>query len=199
MTVEQDIARKLQRILELVKSGALENKVTESESETIASNGNIVSVDDSGNLVDTGVNVQELVIANKSFPSNWRTHGSMRDLIDDINADPNAVKGMTYLQTVSCSGLPTGIMQGEMLIEIMEYEPYIGKVILFTMTSSDVHPYHWEYTSAWGGTGTWRSWESTGDKVNNINASSTNSKYPSAKAVYDLLKAFADANGLNMP
>lgn len=198
MTVEQDISRKLQKILELIKNGALSNKVNEAEPEAVASNGNIVSVDDSGNLVDTGLSIQELVIVNRSFPESWRTNGTMRDLIDDINADETAVKGMSYLQTVSCSGLPTGIMQGEMLVEIMESQSY-GKVILFTMTSSDVHPYHWEYTSAWGGTGVWRSWESTGDKVTSISSTSTNAKYPSAKAVWDLLSAFAEANGLEMP
>jgi len=197
MTIEQDIARKIQKILDLIKGGALSgNKVT--ESETPAPSGNIISVDDSGNLVDTGVSIQELVIVNRAFPESWRVNGTMEDLIADINADESAVKGMSYLQTVSCSGLPIGIMQGEMLVEIMESNQY-GKVILFTMTSSDIHPYHWEYTSAWGRTGTWRSWESTGDKVNTINYNSTNNNYPSAKAVYNLLKAFAEANNLMMP
>ena len=140
MTIEQDIARKIQKILDLIKGGALSgNKVT--ESETPAPSGNIISVDDSGNLVDTGVSIQELVIVNRAFPESWRVNGTMEDLIADINADESAVKGMSYLQTVSCSGLPIGIMQGEMLVEIMESNQY-GKVILFTMTSSDIHPYH---------------------------------------------------------
>ena len=197
MTIEQDIRRKIQKILDLIKGGVLSgNKVN--ESETLTPSGNIISVDDSGNLVDTGVSIQELVIVNRAFPESWRVDGTMEDLIEDINADKSAVKGMSYLQTVSCSGLPTGIMQGEMLVEIMESNAY-GKVILFTMTSSDVHPYHWEYTSAWGGSGTWRSWESIGDKVNSINSNSTDNKYPSAKAVYNLLKSFAQANNLVMP
>lgn len=41
--------------------------------------------------------------------------------------------------------------------------------------------------------------QNANNKVTSISASSTNSQYPSAKAVYDFVKALADANGLTMP
>jgi hypothetical protein len=33
-----------------------------------------------------------------------------------------------------------------------------NKVIKFELSSSDVAPYKWEYTSAYGALGAWRSW-----------------------------------------
>ena len=51
------------------------------------------------------------------------------------------------MSTVSYSDLPAGLIQGELKVEILDSEEF-GKVILFTLTSSNVEPYHWEYTSA---------------------------------------------------
>jgi len=98
-----------------------------------------------------------LTVVNQAYPSGWRTNGTMENLIDDINADSTAVVGKSYLKTVSISDLPAGLIQAEMKAEIMEYLPGTGKVIVFTVTSSGIAPYHWEYTSIWGAVGEWRS------------------------------------------
>ena len=66
----------------------------------------------------------------------------MAQLIADINADNNASVGKTYLSTVSFSDLPASLVQAEMLVYIMDEQEGIGKVILFTVTSSGVSPYH---------------------------------------------------------
>lgn len=45
----------------------------------------------------------------------------------------------------------------------------------------------------------WRNVETSSSRVTSLSASSTDNQYPSAKAVYDFVKALADANGLTMP
>lgn len=95
-------------------------------------------------------------VVNRAFPSGWRTSGTMAQLIADINGDSSAKRGMSYLSTVSITDLPAGMVQAEMLAEIMD-ELAGDKTVLFTVTSSNTSPYHWEYTSAYGASGTWRS------------------------------------------
>lgn len=122
---------------------------------------------------DAGYLTQDSVIINQSFPNGWHTSGTLSQLIADINADNTAVKGKSYLSTVSFSDLPASLVQGEITVEIMDEQAGIGKVILFTLTSSSNAPYHWEYTSAWGGTSQWREWALASDVVNaDWNASS---------------------------
>jgi hypothetical protein len=103
---------------------------------------------------DSGFITQEEVIVNQNFPSGWRKSGSILNLIEDINNDSTATTGKSYLSTVRYNDLPAGLVQGEMKVEVMADEAGIGKVILFTLTSSSNAPYHWEYTSAWRGSGT---------------------------------------------
>lgn len=99
-----------------------------------------------------------LTTTNEKFPDGWTTDQDMTALITDINNDDTAVPGSVYLGTVSISDLPSGISQGEMKVEVMSEMEGIGKVIVFTITSTNVEPYMWMYTSAYGNTGTWRSW-----------------------------------------
>lgn len=111
---------------------------------------------------DAGYITQEEVIINESFPNSWHTTGTMADLIADINADTDAVAGKVYMDTVSFSDLPANMQQAELKVEIISL---LGdsKVIVFTVTSSEVSPYHWEYTSAYGQTNSWREWVTPAD------------------------------------
>ena len=111
-------------------------------------------------LGEGNINIQASVVANEAYPQSWfEDTDTMADLIDKINADTNAVPGKIYLSTISLNDLPSEMLQAEVKAEIMAYEQGLGKVILFTVTSSNTAPYHWEYTSAWGGTGTWRAFQ----------------------------------------
>ncbi len=107
-----------------------------------------------------------LTTTNQKFPNSWRTNGTMLDLIKDINEDDTAVEGKSYFGTVGISDLPAGLIQAEMKVEVMVYDEHVPlepengiyqKVISFTVTSSNIEPYHWEYTSSWGQGGSWRS------------------------------------------
>ena len=53
-------------------------------------------------------------------------------------------------------------------------------------------------SNGWASGGT-VTFQNVASKVTSLSASSTDSQYPSAKAVYDFVKALADANGLTMP
>ena len=107
-----------------------------------------------------------LTTTNLRIPSSWDTNHTMKDLIDDINADETAVVGKSYIGTIRVSDLLVSedsswydkkLIQAEMKIDIMADEGgEIGKVIVFTVTST-LKPYHWEYTSSWGNEGEWRS------------------------------------------
>lgn len=51
------------------------------------------------------------------------------------------------------------MMQAELIIDIMDQLGTDGdKVIVFSLSSADISPYKWEYTSAYGRLGAWRSW-----------------------------------------
>ena len=106
---------------------------------------------------DAGYITQDEVIINESFPISWLSAQSMSELITAINNDSDAVVGKVYMDTISLSDLPAGMLQAEVKAEIMS-ELSGEKVILFTVTSSNTSPYHWEYTSAYGATGSWREW-----------------------------------------
>lgn len=129
--------------------------------------GHVAVLDANGNLADGGTAPGDFAVINRAFPTSWRTNGTMAQLISDINADTTAVKGRSYLKTVGISDLPAGMIQAEMLVAIMDT---LGnsKVILFTVTSSDTSPYHWEYTSAYGALGTWRSFQLPINDLNTI-------------------------------
>ena len=95
------------------------------------------------------------IISNQEMPASWLTAGNMRELIEKINQENKAKAGTSFLATMHLSDLPTGLMQAEVKAEVLSSEG-LGKVILFTVTSENVSPYHWEYTSAYGRTGQWR-------------------------------------------
>lgn len=117
----------------------------------------VVPTDVSAFNNDAGYITQEEVIINEAFPNSWHTTGTMADLIADINADTDAVAGKVYMDTVSFSDLPGEMQQAELKAEIIS-QLGDSKVIVFTVTSSEVSPYHWEYTSAYGQTNSWREW-----------------------------------------
>ena len=110
------------------------------------------------------IDIQAYVTANEAYPEDWLDGvTTMAGLIAKINDDPNAVPGKIYLSTVSFSDLPANMLFAEVKAEIMTQGQY-GKVILFTVTSSNVAPYHWEYTSTWRQAGTWRAFQVVDNK-----------------------------------
>lgn len=99
-------------------------------------------------------------IAVKTYqpvPSSWNTSDTTAQLIASIKNDATAIKGMGYLDTIGCSDLPEGLVQGEAIIEVISGSGS-SKIILIRLNSADVPPYNWEYNSFAG------EWRPTGGK-----------------------------------
>ncbi len=113
----------------------------------------------------------------------------MEQLIASINADATAVVGMAYLGTVHLSDLPESMIQAELIIEVVSRLGNDGdKVIVFTFSSNNVSPYRWEYTSAYGALGAWRSWLVPADIANKVDKVSG--------AIVGRLASFASGGGV---
>lgn len=91
------------------------------------------------------------------IPGTWDTSHTMSELISSIAADTSAVPGKSYIGTVHLSDLPGSMIQAELIIEVMD-QLGSDKTVAFQLSSADTSPYKWEYVSAYGASGTWRSW-----------------------------------------
>ena len=137
---------------ERVTSSAL-NDLNSKKQDNLESGVNIKTVN-GFSLVGSG----DVVIKTyRGLPASWDINHTMADLIDSIAADTSAVPGESYMGTVHLSDLPGGLSQGELIIEVMD-ELSGDKTVLFQLSSADTSPYKWEYNSAYGRTGAWRSW-----------------------------------------
>ena len=169
--------------------------------DTLVSGENIKTINGSSILGEGNIVLDTSTY--KGLPETWDTTHSMAELIASINADSNAVPGKSYLGTVQLSDLPAGMMQAELIIDIMDQLDVDGsKVIVFSLSSADISPYKWEYTSAYGRAGAWRSWAtvatlatvaSTGDYNDLINKPTI----PSVPDITAVNEALARANNVN--
>ena len=96
----------------------------------------------------------------KTYRAGWRTNSTTKVFCDSIAADTFAVVGDAYLGEVTCSDLPGGIVNSEIVVEIMDGTSSANKVIKLTLTSGNVSPYMWVYTYWNGGSNVsgWQTW-----------------------------------------
>ena len=144
---------------------------------------------------DAGYITQAEVVINESYPSAWLQSQDMEDLIQAINDDSDAVVGKVYMDTISLSDLPASMQQAEVKVEIMSELQGEGKVLLFTVTSSNTSPYHWEYTSAYGETGTWREWATAAQLNNYYDKTTSDGKYATQTVVNEEIAARIAGDG----
>ena len=118
------------------------------------------ALNDDSNFATTIINkINVIDTTYRDIPASWDVDHGMSQLIASINSDTTAVPGKSYLGTVHLNDLPGSMMQAELIIEVMDQLGSDGdKVIKFELSSADISPYKWEYTSAYGRLGTWRSW-----------------------------------------
>lgn len=121
----------------------------------------------------------------KPFKSSWPTNSTIDAFCQAVMNDPDAVVGMAYFGALSCSDLPAGLGIGDTIIEILGSNN--NKVVHLEISSTNMAPYNWEASYWQGNLYGWRTWENTDNKVTSISNSSTDTQYPSAKAVYDSL------------
>lgn len=144
-------------------------------------------LEDISNKQDTLVNQQNIKSVNNetllgsgnldiptylSFPNSWTTNATMVDLFTDIENDATAVVGKAYLGEVTCSDLPFS-GNAELVVEIMNGSG-TNKIILASLTSSNVAPYYWQYTYGGGHNSGWQTFISAD---NNIPAFNANTSY----------------------
>lgn len=123
----------------------------------------------------------------KEFKNSWPTYTTLDAFCSTVISDTDAKVGNAYLGGLSCSGLPAGMGQGDVVVEIIGTNN--NKVVKLTLTSTDVTPYHWEGCYWQGSFRGWKAWELQTNKVTSISNSSTDTQYPSAKAVYTLISS----------
>lgn len=119
----------------------------------------------------------------KEFKSSWPTGTTLEAFCSTVINDSDANVGNAYLGGLSCSGLPTGMGQGDVVVEIIGTND--NKVVKLTLTSTDVSPYHWEGCYWQGSFRGWKTFELDSNKVTSISSNSTDEQYPSAKATYN--------------
>lgn len=89
-----------------------------------------------------------------TFPNTWTTDSTTKAFCDDIAADNTAVVGKAYLGEVTLTDLPASMVNGEVIVEIMDGTTASNKVIVLTLTSGNTAPYRWQYTYWNGGSNT---------------------------------------------
>lgn len=83
------------------------------------------------------------------FVDTWVTTLSSTVLAfcQQVNGTASAVVGTAYLGSVSFSDMPTGVSNGELVVEIIPSSAATnGKAIHLILTSGSINPYRWEYT-----------------------------------------------------
>lgn len=93
----------------------------------------------------------------RQFKVGWHTNTTLLQFCQDVAGDSDVIVGDLYLGQLSCSGLPTGMSNGEVAVQVNQ--GLSGKLLLLTITSTNLAPYHWEqsfYNDTLYG---WKSWE----------------------------------------
>ena len=78
----------------------------------------------------------------RAFKPDWTTDTTLLAFCQDVIADPSVVVGDLFLGSLSCSGLPAGMSNGEVAVQVNQ--GLYGKLLLLTITSTNLSPYRWE-------------------------------------------------------
>ena len=111
------------------------------------------------------------------YPAGWTTNSTTKAFCDDIAADTTATVAKMYLGEVTFSDLPASMVNGEVVVEIMDGTTAANKVIILTLKSGNVAPYAWQYVYWNGGSNVsgWKTWQEplvSGTNIKTINGTS---------------------------
>ena len=113
---------------------------TKADKVSGATSGHIATLDANGNLTDGGTSIADMKISNRPFNSTWPTNTTLAAFCAAIVADSSVLVGNSYLGELRCSGLPTGMVNGEVKVDV-EGESN-SKILVLTVTSTNLSPYH---------------------------------------------------------
>lgn len=95
------------------------------------------------------------ITTNRPFKSSWPTDTTLAAFCAAVVADTDVKVGDSYLGELTCSGLPTGMVNGEVKVDVEGTTN--SKILVLTLTSTNLAPYHWEASYAGGTVYGWRS------------------------------------------
>lgn len=137
---------------QLVTSAAL-NDLEARKQDSLESGVNIKTVNG-----ETLLGAGDVTITTaRPFNNSWRTNTTLANFCLDVVSDPSVLIGNFYLGELRCSGLPDGMINGEVRVDVLG-ESNNNKILLLTVTSTNLEPYHWELTYFNGNMYGWRSW-----------------------------------------
>lgn len=128
---------------------ALDAKADASALESLATKEEVQAVDEKVDAID-------IPPTNRAFHEDWPTNTTIDAFCAAVSDDPEAVVGESYLGELTCNGLPTGMGNGEVKVEVLGDAD--NKILLLTVTSTNLAPYHWELTYIDGDKYGWRTW-----------------------------------------
>ena len=120
--------------------------------ETLVNQTNIKSVN--GNTLLGSGNLE--LSTYLPYPSAWHTTSSYTtaQFCGEVAADTSTTVGKAYLGEVNFSDLPQSLVNGEVVVEIMDGTTAANKVIVLSLSSGNTAPYTWKYTYWNGGSNT---------------------------------------------
>ena len=141
--------------------------------ETLVNQMNIKSVDGNSLLGSGNLELSTYL----TYPAGWTTNSTTKAFCDDIAADTSVVVGKAYLGEVTLSDLPASMVNGEIVVEIMDGTTAANKVIILTLKSGNVAPYAWQYVYWDGGSNVsgWKTWQEplvSGTNIKTVNNTS---------------------------
>ena len=125
---------------------------TDEEWAAITSGINSQLVEKLENLSDT---------TQRPFKSSWHTDTTLLQFCQDVAGDQDVVVGDFFLGGLSCSGLPEGMQNGEVQVQILQGASNM-KLLLLVLTSTNLSPYHWEQSYFNGTLYGWKSFDPEG-------------------------------------
>ena len=92
----------------------------------------------------------------REFKPTWTTDTTLLAFCQDVASDPDILVGDLFLGSLSCSGLPTSMSNGEVSVQV--HQGFSGKLLLLTVTSTNLSPYHWEQSFCNNTLYGWKCW-----------------------------------------
>ena len=118
------------------------------------------------------------ITTNRPFKEDWPTDTTLAAFCAAVKADTDVKVGDSYLGELTCSGLPTGMVNGEVKVDVEGSDN--AKILVLTLTSTNLSPYFWIASYAGSTVYGWRSYalenHTHSDKADKVSGSNLNNK-----------------------
>lgn len=93
----------------------------------------------------------------RAFHSSWHTDTTLLQFCQDVVADSEVIIGDLFLGSLTCSGLPEGMQNGEVSVQVQNGLNN-QKLLVLSLSSTNLPPYYWMMCYFNGTLYGWRSW-----------------------------------------